>query len=248
MTTPWRRASLAIAKRTPVRPVRSRLAGPVASIAFDDAPRSATRAGAEALERAGVRGTYYLCGAHAGGRFEGQVQHDLADARRLALAGHEIGCHGFSHLDATLAPSARLEEDHARNLAWIADEVGAGAPRSFAYPFGATSWRAKRFYSARFATCRGVLGGLNAAWIDLAELRAFLVSSRRFDARRIARLARLARRRTAWLILFTHDVCDAPSPYGCRPHELSALVRILRDEGLDVLPVATAADRVLGAR
>jgi len=246
MTPPWRRASLALAKRTPVRPVRSRLARPIASITFDDVPRSATEAGAETLERAGVAGSFYVCGAHTDCRFEGKTQHSLEDLRRLARAGHEIGSHGYAHLDATRVGTAELRRDHAANLAFVAGEVRSETPRSFAYPFGATSLRAKRFYSERFQTCRGVLSGVNAGWVDLAELRAVLVSSLGFDAGRLQRLAARARRSAGWLIFFTHDVSSDPSPHGCRPEDLETLISVLDDAGVEILPVQAAASLVLG--
>jgi peptidoglycan/xylan/chitin deacetylase (PgdA/CDA1 family) len=246
MTSLRRRAALAIAKRIPVRPVRSRLTGPVASITFDDVPQSATREGAAVLEHAGVRGGFHVCGGHTGGSFQGVVQHTHADLWRLRAAGHEIGCHGFAHLDATVSPTNVLEVDHAQNQAFMALEAGAAPPQSFAYPFGATSVAAKRFYSGRFVACRGVLGGLNAGWVDLAELRAFLFTPSRFDLRRLGPLIDKAARSNAWMVFLTHDVSPDPSSYGCRPDDLAALVAALQSAGVEILPVKTAARLVLG--
>lgn len=242
----WRRASLALAKRTPVRLVRSQLTRPIASITFDDVPRSATEAGAETLERAGVVGSFYVCGAHTDREFEGVTQHSLADLRRLVGAGHEIGCHGYAHLDATLTGAAELAHDQAANLAFLTGEVGAPAPSSFAYPFGATSVGAKRFYSERFQTCRGVGRGINAGWVDVAELRAFLVTDRLLPKRRMRGLIERARRKTGWLVFFTHDVAQDPTEYGCRPEQLQCLVAMLQDAEIEILPVRAAAERVLG--
>ena len=47
-----------------------------------------------------------------------------------------------------------------------------------------------------------------------------------------------------WLILFTHDVSEQPSPYGCTPAMLAeALARIV-DAGIEILPVKHAMAEV----
>jgi peptidoglycan/xylan/chitin deacetylase (PgdA/CDA1 family) len=241
-----RRVSQAVAKRIPVKPVRSKLARAVASLSFDDVPRSATIAGAEAMEAAGVRGTYYVCGGHTGAMFEGLEQHDRADLQRLREAGHEIGCHTFAHQDASLAREADRQRDHEANRSFAADALEGDVPATFAYPYGSTSIRSKLFYSKRFLACRGVLAGVNAGVIDFAELRAFgLESHRGFDSARVADLVAEARERAAWLVFFTHDISPDPSPFGCRREELEVVIGALADAGVDVLPVKDAAARVL---
>ncbi|HXQ12732.1 MAG TPA: polysaccharide deacetylase family protein [Caulobacteraceae bacterium] len=235
-----------MAKRIPVKPVRSKLTRAVASLSFDDVPRSATMAGAEAMEAAGLRGTYYVCGGHTGATFEGLEQHDLADLRRLRDAGHEIGCHTFAHQDATVVREADRQRDHNSNLSFAAEALAGHVPATFAYPYGSTSIRSKMFYSSRFLVCRGVLAGLNAGVIDFAELRAVgLESHRGFDPVRLADLVAEARERAGWLVFFTHDVSPDPSPFGCRREELESVIGALADAAIEVLPIKDAAARVL---
>jgi peptidoglycan/xylan/chitin deacetylase (PgdA/CDA1 family) len=240
-----RRLSQAIAKRIPVKPVRSKLTRAIASLSFDDVPRSATLAGAEAMQSGGVRGTYYVCGAHTGGAFEGLEQHDNGDLERLRAAGHEIGCHTFAHQDATLVGEAARKRDHAANQAFAGEALGGELPATFAYPYGSTSIRSKLFYSKRFLACRGVFAGLNAGVIDFSELRAVPIESHRFDQARLTDLVAEARERAAWLVFFTHDVAPDPSPFGCRRKELEAVIGALADAGVEVLTVKAAAARVL---
>ena len=57
-------------------------------------------------------------------------------------------------------------------------------------------------------------------------------------------LKRAARRR-AWLIGFTHDVADAPSPWGTRGADLDSLLHAAHRLGFIVLPVSAALDRRL---
>jgi hypothetical protein len=54
-----------------------------------------------------------------------------------------------------------------------------------------------------------------------------------------------AARRNAWVIGFTHDVAEAPSPWGTRTQDLDALLRSARALGFAILPVSEAFDRRL---
>ena len=95
------RLKRAVARRVAMNPVRAKLDRAVASLTFDDIPASAARVGATVLEKNGVLGTYYICGGHTGGSFEGVVQQTRDDIVSLRQAGHEIGCHSFTHADVT---------------------------------------------------------------------------------------------------------------------------------------------------
>jgi peptidoglycan/xylan/chitin deacetylase (PgdA/CDA1 family) len=216
--------------------------GPMASFVFDDAPASAAEIGAAILERHGLRGSFYIAAALAGtdaavGRMAGP------DAvRRLAAAGHEIGCHTYSHLDCGQADPGDAVEDVARNAetlgAW-----GLGRPTTFAYPFGDVAPGAKRALAGRFALLRALHPGLICAGADLNQAPAVPVEGPGGEALGLTWLRRAARRR-AWVILCMHDVADAPSPWGCTPATLERLVTAARELGLEAVTVAEGARRV----
>ena len=48
-----------------------------------------------------------------------------------------------------------------------------------------------------------------------------------------------------WVIFFTHDVSEAPSPFGCTPAMLAYALERLAIEGIDVIPVRQAMARVV---
>lgn len=239
-------AALARAARIlPGNPVRSKLTAPVASITFDDIPASAARTGAPILEAAGVRGTFYMCGVHAGGAFEGRVQHSREDIAALHGAGHEIACHTFAHPNVTRLDDAARAADAARNAGFVRETLGDVMLSSFAYPYGAISPGAKRFYGRRFATCRGVRRGLNAGVVDFADLRAIGVERRQHDRVRLREEIAAAAETNAWIIFFTHDVEPDPSAWGCTPGDLDDLLAGLRDSNVETLTVKAAAARVM---
>jgi peptidoglycan/xylan/chitin deacetylase (PgdA/CDA1 family) len=233
------------ARVLPGNPVRSRLEGAIASISFDDIPASAARVGAPILEAAGARGTFYMCGGHAGGAFEGRVQHDLADIRALHEAGHEIACHSFAHPNVARIDDVGRQADLVRNAGFVRDTLGDVQLSSFAYPYGAISPGAKRFYGRRFLTCRGVRWGLNADIADFADLRAIAVERRLHDRVRLREMIAKAVETRAWIIFFTHDVEAEPSPWGCTPDDLEDVLVALADAEVPVRPVKAAAAKVM---
>jgi peptidoglycan/xylan/chitin deacetylase (PgdA/CDA1 family) len=233
------------ARVLPGNPVRSRLKRAVASISFDDIPASAARIGAPILEAAGARGTFYMCGGHTGGAFEGRIQHDACDIRKLHEAGHEIACHSFGHPNVARIDDADREADRVRNADFVRDTLGDVQLASFAYPYGAISPGAKRYYGSRFLTCRGVRWGLNAGIADFCDLRAIAIERRLHDRVRLREMIGKAVETQAWIIFFTHDVETDPSPWGCTPEDLEDVLIALADAAVAVRPVKAAAAEVM---
>ncbi len=53
-------------------------------------------------------------------------------------------------------------------------------------------------------------------------------------------------RAKGWLIFATHDVCDDPIRYGCRPSFFEEVVRYSVNSGATVLPVSKALKLIHG--
>lgn len=237
-----------LASSRSAKQVVSNLHAPLASISFDDIPHSAARIGAPILEAAGLRGTFYMCGGHTGQTFEGRPQHELNDLIALARNGHEIACHTFGHPNVVNLQDSERAKDVAENADFIVGQVSTHIPTSFAYPFGRVSGRAKAFYAGHFLSCRGVYAGVNAGTMDFSELRAVGIESRSHDMGRVRAYIDEAKAKNGWLIFFTHDVDDNPTPHGCRPNDLENVIQALADAGLATLPVRDVASRVLEQR
>ena len=219
------------------RPLARAPQGPVVSFSFDDIPASAAAAGAEVLEAAGARGAFYVCAGlydREGpmGRFAGAAA--VAD---LARRGHEIGCHTHGHIDCGQADGGAIAADVDRNAAALA-ALGVTAT-SFAYPYGDVSLAAKQALSGRFGSLRALHKGLVRPGSDLNQLPAVGVEGADGEAL-AARWIDRALAAKAWLILYTHDVAERPSPWGCTPGTLARLVARARDGGARVLTVGEA--------
>ena len=182
----------------------------VVSFGFDDAPLSACTTGAQVLERHGARGTFYIAGGLTDRMDEGHLCHSLDALRTLQAAGHELGCHGYSHVRCDLLPAARLQQELDRNAAFLGGLGVDLAELDFAYPFGGYALGCHRLYASA------------PDGVPYTE-----------------RLAEAARH-GGWLIVTTHEVEDTPGPWGCTPAELDAAVAAALAAGCKVLPLGAA--------
>jgi peptidoglycan/xylan/chitin deacetylase (PgdA/CDA1 family) len=211
------------------------------SVAFDDFPKTAWEVGGPMLRELGVKATYYVSGALCGTRCDGQQAYEEDDLLSASEAGHEIGCHTYGHLRAASHATEDYLASIDRNAAFLAERVPGWGGQSFAYPYGSTPSRARRAVATRFRACRSTVFGLNRGRVDLSLLRA--VGLERCRGRRVdvPRLIETAARERAWLIIYTHDVCERHSDYGCSPAELERTIRMALAAGLDVQPVGAVA-------
>ena len=224
------------------RPARLSLQRPMVSFTFDDAPASAAGSGARILQAHGARGTYFVAASLAAGQGPTERYATQPELMALAAAGHELGCHTFSHLDCGQARTAEINADIERNRAALA-AWGAAPATTFAYPYGDVSLDAKRALGGRYQVLRAVHSGLIETGTDLNQAPSVGIEGPGGEALARRWLKRAATRK-AWLILYSHDVTDQPSPCGCTPAALNALVKAAVDGGFDVVTVAEGAERL----
>lgn len=236
-----RRANNLITRHTPVKTARAAAPRPIASISFDDFPKSAWTVAGPILARFGAPATYYTAGSFCGRAVEGMAFYDETDLHALGAAGHEIGCHGFAHQRTTALSTPELMADMARNRAFLAPFLSGQAPVSYAFPFGAASPRTKRLFAGHYGNARGVHPGVNAGRVDLAQLRIVSMERRCWDNTVIEKAIHRAKARAGWLCFYTHDVSDAPSRYGSTPAMLAHVLKRLREEDIEIRTMRDAA-------
>lgn len=222
------------------RPARLSLDRPMVTFAFDDPPATAASAGATILEARGLKGTYFVAMGLAGQDSPFGLYATDDDTRRLKDAGHEIACHTFSHLDCGKADGSAIAADVARNTEMLR-ALGIEAS-TFAYPYGDVSPVAKRMLEAQFKLLRALHHGLIETGVDLNQAPAVGIEGENGEAI-AARWMDEAAARKAWLILFTHDVKEAPSPFGCTPAALERLADKALAMGFEVVTAAEGAKR-----
>lgn len=215
---------------------------PIVSFTFDDILESAATEGARLLEEHGARGTFFVSCSFTGkqgmfGKFA--TSRQIAS---LAERNHEIACHTWSHLNCGVASADRIAEDCERNRAQLR-EMGIATVNSFSYPFGELSAAAKPVLGARFQVCRALQHGLVESGTDLNQAPSVGIEGEHGEIKATRWLHQAAAQR-AWLILYTHDVRDECSPYGCTPAALQRLLATADLLDFQVLTVAEAARQI----
>jgi peptidoglycan/xylan/chitin deacetylase (PgdA/CDA1 family) len=226
------------------RPARRGPKRPMVSFSFDDAPATAVVEGRAALEARGLRGSYFVAADLAGRTGPMGVNATAGALMQAAAAGHELACHTFSHLDCGEADRRTIAADVERN-ARVLSAWGAPAATTFAYPYGDVSLAAKTTLGGRYDILRALHHGLVEAGTDLNQAPAVGIEGP--DGEAVARgwIDRAVARR-AWLILYTHDVVERPSPFGCTPGVLKRLIEHALAGEAEIVTVAEGARRLAG--
>ncbi|WP_117192193.1 polysaccharide deacetylase family protein [Rhizobium terrae] len=217
---------------------------PIVSFTFDDVPDTALTNGAAILEKYGAQGTFYIAGG-----LEARVESDRTLIGRegcldLFRRGHEIGCHTFAH-HRVRSYGGALSADLDANARYL-DEAGiTRAATNFAFPYNSAWPLARQELGRRYRTCRGAGEAINRGPVDPLMLKSVEIRQPEDHAKRLTGWIDDVAANPGWLVFFTHDIADRPTPYGCTPATFEHLVRHARERGCEILTV-DAATRALG--
>ncbi len=228
------------AEYMPLRTVRMRNERPIVSISFDDCPKSSVTTGARLLRERGVAGSFYLSQCFCNRSVDGLLYFGSEDLRSLVADGHELGCHTASHISVQCSTASDLLADLERNADFIAAKLGDQIFSTFSYPFGEIDLRSKVTLQRRFAACRSSFGGVNTISADLGALRAERLYSSNMTESKLKSLVTKTVQARGWLILYTHDVSDSPTPFGCTPQLMKAALDLAIGSGCEILSVKNA--------
>ena len=217
---------------------------PIVSFTFDDVPSTAQSAGARILEHSGVCGTFYIAGGLLGKSEPDRELISVEGCRSLADAGHEIGCHTYAHRAVRTLGGLELAEDLDRNRHLLDQFSPTTERRNFAYPYNQGSLRHRKVFAKRFTTARGGGDRINRGAINRSYLWGMEIRQPESDALSLTNQIDALIARPGWLIFFTHDISEMPTPYGCTPDTFSILVRYAVSKGCLILPVRDALQHV----
>lgn len=220
---------------------------PLVTFTFDDAPASACATGAALLERYQARGTFYISGGGCGLISPGGRLASAEQLKALYAAGHEIGCHTFSHAAVGAVNRNALFDELERNrifLQGIHRDIGI---RNFAYPYGDLSFPAKQRMAAHFNSCRSLRPGVNAGVIDLAALKSCELQNSSIGRQGIQDIIAATVRQNGWLIFVSHDVDNQPSRFGTSPDLLEFTLHTATAALCQIVSVGSALRILRGA-
>jgi len=212
--------------------------GPIITFSFDDFPRTALTAGAPILEEFGARATYYVAMSLVNSTNDLGQQFRPDDLSAALDRGHELASHTFSHLSARQVSYDVFKDDVERGEWAIRQKTGALVPGNFAFPYGDVTLIAKNKLGPKFMSCRGTFGGLNGPDIDLNLLRANRLYGDLDCVDAAKRLILENAEKRHWLIFYSHDVANRPSPFGCTPRLLERVCSFAATHGARFMTVA----------
>lgn len=218
------------------REVRLELPHPVVSFTFDDVPASGFENGGRILSEQGFAGTFY-------------ISHQFLDAddpeayftgKHLCTAlreGHELGCHTHGHIQLSRTPLDLAISDLEQNRQAFQALLPKVRLFNFSYPFGEQTVAIKKHLSKTYRSARGVKHGINTGQTDLYNLKTIRLYEAQFPLDEILRKLDEAGQCKGWLIFYTHDVKNNPTPWGCSPGYFEAVVKEVANRELQVKTV-----------
>lgn len=226
---------------------------PVISFTFDDVPDSTLHYGAAILEKYGLHGTFYIAGNLTGTSETSRQLINENGIRELADRGHEIGCHTYTHPNIAALSGTRLQDDIDRNRSFLKRILGArSAGRTekfnFAYPYNAVSYFAYRRLAKNYRTCRAGENLINRGATCPQMLFGMEIGQPEQRSAELTREIDAVKQQPGWLIFFTHDISDTPTPYGCTPATFEQLVQYAVQSGCAILTVNEALDGYMSAQ
>ncbi len=216
---------------------------PIASFTFDDFARSAWTEGGPLVEAFGGRATYYVSGGLCNQVHDGALQFGEEDLIELVLCGHDLGCHTYDHCRMPYVSMPHIEASLAKNFQFLRRVTGVPAITSLAYPYGLTAPLVKSLVGRKFPVCRGVYPGVNTGVTDLTQISAIGLHVKGLD---IEYYIEKCLRQNGWLVFVGHDVSDKPTPFGCTPQHLEAVLKTVSKAGIEIQTIDAVARRFLG--
>ena len=216
----------------------------VVSFTFDDAPHSAFAKGGEILQQFNFAGTYYIALTFLDGDLDREANFSKEDLDKALDHGHELACHTYEHIDLSKTNLLESIKDIKKNGATFQELYPDQKLRNFSYPFGAETLSIKKFLGQEFRSARGIGHGMNIGKVDLPNLKTVKLYRDRFSIEEIGKQIQQAIARRAWLIFYTHDVQNDPSPYGCAPDYFQAVVNLCAESKVKVLTIDKTLDLI----
>ena len=228
------------------RPCRMQLQSPLISFTFDDFPHSALINGGTILRERGFAGTYYASFGLMGKRAPTGEIFQVKDLEELVRQRHELACHTFDHCDSWETNPNEFEASIVRNQQAVAKHMPGSTLKSFSYPISWPRPQTKRRVATHFECARGGGQTFNLGTVDLNYLKAFFIEQSRDNFDVIKQTIDGNTSSNGWLIFATHDVCNAPTRFGCTRQFFDLVVEHSVRSGAAILPISEALKLIHG--
>lgn len=213
---------------------------PIVSFSFDDCPQSVVDTALPLIEAEDWQASLYISMGLCD--FTNHLGKHVSknDVKAVHESGHEIADHTFDHIDATTVTLEAFEKSIEKNQTAF-KALGIPASKTFAYPFGQLNSVTKKMIGQKFKGARGIESQINTTSVDLNQIK----SNRLYSGPDFEKLLvdiKTLENRPGWMTIFTHDVRDKPSAFGCTPEHLKSILTAVKKSGAQVMTVAKTID------
>jgi len=224
------------------RVLKPRIERPIVSFSFDDCPKSVIENAIKPLAQENWRSTVYIAMGLCGTTNHLGLHMNADDVKSLHENGHEIADHTFNHIDATQHSLKDFIADIERNQAAL-NACDITPSQTFAYPYGQATTGVKLALANKFKGSRGINSRESSEDIDLNQIRANrLYAGAEFE--KLMKQIERIKSKPGWFPIFTHDVRENPSQYGCTPEQMQSVIKAVKLSGAQVLTMAEAIEHM----
>lgn len=215
----------------------------IISFSFDDIPDSAITNGARILQKYGYNGTYYISLSLKDNHDKNKLYFDHSKLKKIVDDGGELACHTADHIAFYNSNSKEVLSNLKKNQEKIHELIPGYKFESFSYPSGQQTFRSKLILRKEYHSARGVKAGMHVGSVDLYNLYGNELAGH-ITLPEVFALIDEAIKNKAWLIFYTHEVEENPSPYGCTPEFFEQVVSYCYKKKADVRTIKDAVDRI----
>ena len=218
--------------------IEIKLDKPIVSFSFDDCPKSVVENALPLFDREHWKVTLYMAMGLCETTNHLGLHMSRSDVKAAYKSGHEIADHTYDHIDATTVSAHDFENNITKNQECL-DSVGVSPSKTFAYPYGQLNLATKKIIDQKFKGGRGITSRIHTKNADLNQIGSNrLYNDESYDAL-MTDISNL-NQTSSWITIFTHDVRETPSQFGCQPKQLEAVIDAVKNTGADVMTIADA--------
>ncbi len=215
------------------RPAPEAFTRGMVSLSFDDGRLSAFTQAFYYLDRAGVKGTFYITTQNLnkkGFMTESQIL-------KINSRGHDIGSHTRTHPYLTCLPENEIWDEIVLSKMELR-AMGIESIATFAYPFDDYNADTEKFVrGAGYTGARACAKGFNTKSTDPYSLKAYSVEAS-VTVADIEKLIDQGERDKTWLILLFHLIDESGTRYAVPPENLEKILRYLSHKNISVVTVS----------
>jgi peptidoglycan/xylan/chitin deacetylase (PgdA/CDA1 family) len=189
-----------------------------------------------------VKATYYISLGKVGQDSNVGRICEIEDIKNLIEEGHEIGNHTFDHVNMNHSSIDYFEKSILKNNEVYQELFSQNSFRTLSYPYGVGKRNTIKVAKKYFRCARTTNQGINYGKVCLFMLKATPVYGNGRNFEKIKQLIHKNIEKRGWLNLYTHDINENPSEFGCTPEYFKKVIEYSVKSGSKIATLDDVCD------